>query len=220
MDEIIKDKFLENEDNSRVYKSEHWKNFELQLEKHLPSDKKRSFIFNNIFIYSSIIVLIILIPFIFLQSKESTVSTVSTNKITSVIRNEKQLTRVISCSEKNKNIDKNNLPVCAAVVCNTTKSTIIPEKHEDVRKYIEQNNIQNNALQVSLSNNDKLNFETPISIKKILQIDTYNLQQNKLLCLTSKTTKEIKSKKTDSSKKTKKISRTKILAPHINYNGF
>ena len=161
-----------------------------------------------------------MIPFFLLQSKESTITS---KKITPAVLNDKQLARVISHSEKNKNIDNNNLSDSKHIVPNTSQSSIITEKHEAIHENIEQKNNPNTALQAPLANNDKLNFETPISIKKIVQVDTHNLQQNKLLSYFSnysKTKLDNNSKKTDASKKPKKISRTKILAPHINYNGF
>jgi hypothetical protein len=229
IDKIFRDKFHGHENSSNVYTPDRWKAFEKQLDKNLPADKKGSFRFslNNLLIFISCLVIVVMVPLLLLQSKGvDNSSTISERAI---------LTHKNIISDKgaiNKNLNDKRFD---HTVISPPAKTIAAAQVADIAKEKNTQADANSSKQLSqITKPEKadalINKPEQKEIDKINPIlSSTNVVEKeastvveKNTAVKSDTNSKKKDDKTQTGKKNKKPGRYKrssILVPRVEYNG-
>jgi len=232
IDKMFKEKILEHEKSSRVYKPEHWNNFEKQLDKALPVAKKNNFWFtlNNILIVLSVLTSIVLIPILILHSSELNKSSqnpqstgIADNHIKSAVQTNSTVIESKDNSSQNnanafyntKDNEKDQMPV-VALMNNSEKQQETPSIKQQ----------ENGRQEMAVKPTQTLKKDSAFAAKNDTHITTTVTPKND-------TTAENNTRKTnvnnDTVKKTtagnipkiqhKKKKSKNIIVQHLNYNG-
>jgi len=225
IDKLFRDKFVEQENSSHVYTPDRWKNFEKQLDKNLPADKKGSFRFNlnNLLIFIIPMVIVILVPLLLLQSKgiDNSLSTPGRTLLTHS-NSANEVTSNENNSEKNQNT-KNTVTIPA--------NTLIPMQVDELAK---ENSLSAEAVstkQISENNTpesigekifkpvkkETVKINNSLVLKSNIINDTITVvPQNSAIIGDTNNKQKNKNGKV---KKPGKIKRSGVLVPHVDYNG-
>jgi hypothetical protein len=228
IDKTFKEKILQHEKSSGVYKPEHWNNFEKQLDKLMPVAKKSNFFFslNNIFLVLSVLTFIAVIPILLLHSSEINKSSLLPQTICLVDRNIKPDFKPISIATDNNNISHQNSFNTTTIQSNNINglkknATIMPENIKQSEALNEKQKESDNQIAAINAGNIAI-ADNKISVKKDMRnLNTVIPQKDSSSAEKFNLAKDSgnKTPATDKGKHGKK-KRKNILIPFLNYNGF
>jgi len=225
IDKMFKEKILEHEKSSGVYKPEHWNSFEKQLDKVMPVAKKNNFWFtlNNILIVLSVLTGIVVVPFLILHSSEVNSSSLNPQTITFIDRNINPSLRPIATIENKKTTPVLNVTLASyyANKVENTKSLISTSAPESSKQTGINKEPANNNDQITAAKTDKVpDAAKSISVTHCLQQPTATTPGTDSASVSSDNTAKTPTNKTVPKKgKRGKKSRKNVLVPNLNYNG-
>lgn len=224
LDKLFRDKFLEQENSSKVYTPDRWKDFKKQLDKNLPADKKGGFRFNlnNLLIFIFSLVIIVMVPMLLLQSKGVDSSSGVSSRTLLTHTNTVSDKIISNKNRKEKQIEPSGYLTPAKIITftqaadiprvnNNQKETIIAKQNSDIT---DPEDAEVNITKIEKK--EAVNINTNLLSNKIINEDSTSLNL-KNSAGTSDT--NMKLNKDGKRKKPKTIKRSAVLVPHVDYNG-
>jgi hypothetical protein len=223
IDKLFRDKFHGHENSSNVYTPDRWKDFEKQLDKNLPADKKGGFRFNlnNLLIFISCLVIVVMVPLLLLQSKGVDNSSTISERALLTHKSTVSDKVVVNKNSDEKQIDHSTVSVPAKTLASTEVAAIAKETNTQA-----ETNPSKPISAIRKPDNEEIKINRPemkeaVKINSVLltnamvEKDTSTVSP-KNVAVTVDTNTKTKNGKT---KKPGKIKRSGVLVPHVDYNG-